>query len=287
MFNGSNVIGGEGCAWSEFLHPLNNHAKLYPNMATVAENLWSELEDIEDPYSNEYLYPRLQEMHKRLDRTNWYLDNIGIGLRHRSFYESVIKKSAMGEDYIPVMVVANLLRPASRVGAAMFNAESPLNFLIDYLYPESITTRKFGEILREIFIERVPRRQERLEDVKEYLNDWINAAQKLEKMLVKKDPPILKDEGNFPLLFFAPVLKDLAKCASQSLSKIEENTWKVDPKCSVKSHHYCGYYHQSVFLGVCDMLSRIIHNDVQLEFVPSECKVTRTHDSVNSTEIPS
>jgi len=274
MLYSKNLIGGEACVWSEYFEPANHHALVYPNLAVMAENFWANLGEMEDPCPTDKLYPQLKELYLRIDRINWFLENIGIDLRHRSAYESQMKEISSEKDYLPVMIIANLLRSHTRVGSSGYSAETKLNQLIDYLYPDSITARKFSEILREIYIEKgvsAIRRKRLLEEVKGYLNDWILASDEV----LKGENAFIELEGNIPLKYFSPPLKELAQCSLESLRNIEENSWKLDEKCSRTARHYCGHIQGKAFLDICDILSRIIHNSVRTGYVPSECKGNR------------
>ncbi len=61
----ARVIGGESCAWGEFLSPENIDSRIWPRNAALAERLWSP-RDVED----------VADMYRRLDRVS-----VGSGTR--------------------------------------------------------------------------------------------------------------------------------------------------------------------------------------------------------------
>ena len=67
----SHIVGGEVCAWGEFLSPENIDSRIWPRTAAIAERFWSPRE-VTDPES---MYDRMESVSKSLEWT---------GITHRS-----------------------------------------------------------------------------------------------------------------------------------------------------------------------------------------------------------
>src|ERR1700685_4644441 len=83
------ILGGEACAWAEFISDENIDSRIWPRAAGGAERLWSpqQTQDVDS------MYARLAEVNEELEQ---------LGLRQRSNMGVMLARMA-GSDEIPAL----------------------------------------------------------------------------------------------------------------------------------------------------------------------------------------
>jgi hexosaminidase len=133
------ILGGESCIWSEYVNAENIDSRIWPRNAAIAERLWSS-EGTNDVAS---MYARMETEATRLE---W------LGLTHRSFQRATLQRMAGSwtpAEFDALRALAQSLeheKDYSREASAVSPPTSltPLNRLVDAVYPESVVSRSFS-----------------------------------------------------------------------------------------------------------------------------------------------
>ena len=125
--------------WSEYVSPENIDSRIWPRTAAIAERLWSP-QDVTDVHS---LYQRLENVSRWLD---W------LGLTHNSSYGPMLRRIAGTNDISVLRTFTDVVEPVkdyNREELAVVEATSlsPLNRVIDATRPESMTARRFANLV--------------------------------------------------------------------------------------------------------------------------------------------
>jgi hexosaminidase len=133
------ILGGESCIWSEYVNAENIDSRIWPRNAAIAERLWSP-EGTNDVAS---MYGRMETEATRLE---W------LGLTHRSFQRTMLQRIAgswTSAEFDALRALAQALeheKDYTREASATTPPTSltPLNRLVDAVYPESEVSRRFS-----------------------------------------------------------------------------------------------------------------------------------------------
>ena len=133
------ILGGEACMWSEYVSSENIDSRIWPRTAAIAERLWSP-QDVTD----------LNSMYQRLENVSRWLD--WLGLTHTSSYGPMLRRIAGTNDISALRTFTDVVEPVkdyNREELAVVEATnlSPLNRVIDATRPESMTARRFGNLV--------------------------------------------------------------------------------------------------------------------------------------------
>jgi hexosaminidase len=134
----SRILGGEACAWAEFLTPDNIDSRVWPRTAAIAERLWSP-PDTQD----------IPSMYRRLRDVSWRLEWLGI--THKSNLLAELARMASTDDIAALRVLADAVRPVDlgtrehtlEAAGVSETSSTPLNRLTDAVAPESEFSNDF------------------------------------------------------------------------------------------------------------------------------------------------
>jgi hexosaminidase len=192
----SRILGGEACAWAEFLTPANVDSRLWPRSAAIAERLWSPAQ------TND-----ISGMYRRLENVSWRLEWLGI--EHESELDAMLGRMTGTDDVAQLHVLAVAVRPvglgprqdADEKAGTEETALTPMNQLVDAARPESESARHFTDLVNALIAGNFKDRQAETQ-VRDQLSLWRD-----------------NDACLQPILASSSVLKELEP-VSQTLSSL-------------------------------------------------------------------
>jgi hexosaminidase len=172
----ARIIGGEACMWAEFVNPDNIESRIWPRTAAIAERLWSP-QDVKD----------VRDMYRRLEYVSRELD--ALGLKHQDNHLAMIRRIAGNQSIIRLKQFADLLVPTGlgpRQRSRKYYSYTPLNRLVDAVFPESDTSRHLNDLVDDALIKKSYSSESSLL-IREMLTGWIDHESLIEiKMLIEE-----------------------------------------------------------------------------------------------------
>ena len=180
------ILGGESCQWAEWITPENADSHIWPRNAVIAERLWSP-QNVTDAAS----------MYNRMDAVS--LDLEWLGLTHRTARQRMLERMAGSTDISSLRVLADVVEPVKDYNrwhdeAGPIDFHAPLTRMIDAVYPESETARRFGELV-QTFIQSGYKDRVAEAQIRSWLILWRDNDAKLHPLLeqsylLKADVPL-------------------------------------------------------------------------------------------------
>ena len=137
----SHVVGGEVCAWGEFLSPENIDSRIWPRTAAVAERFWSP-RDVNN----------VADMYRRLDIVSVWLEQ--DGLQHLSSTNRMLRQISGTEDLGPLATLGKVSSPEGVGIREQMNHHGtpstqliPLVKLTDAVVPDPPYRRQFAALV--------------------------------------------------------------------------------------------------------------------------------------------
>jgi hexosaminidase len=195
------ILGGEACMWSEYVSPENIDSRIWPRTAAIAERLWSP-QDVTDVNS---MYQRLENVSRWLD---W------LGLTHSSSYGPMLRRIAGTNDISALRTFTDVVEPVkdyNREELAVVEATnlSPLNRVIDATRPESMTARRFGNLVNALIEGHAD--SEAKQEVRASLIRWRDNQSNLQPL----------ESQSFLLTEIVPLSQDLTAVATTGLQALD------------------------------------------------------------------
>ena len=195
------ILGGEACMWSEYVSPENIDSRIWPRTAAIAERLWSP-QDVTDVNS---MYQRLENVSRWLD---W------LGLTHSSSYGPMLRRIAGTNDISALRTFTDVVEPVkdyNREELAVVEATnlSPLNRVIDATRPESMTARRFGNLVDALIGGHAD--SEAKQEVRASLIRWRDNQSNLQPL----------ESQSFLLTEIVPLSQDLTAVATTGLQALD------------------------------------------------------------------
>ena len=161
----SHIVGGEVCAWSEFLSPENIDSRIWPRTAAVAERFWSP-RDVNN----------VADMYRRLDIASVWLEQ--DGLQHLSSTNRILRQISGTEDLGPLGTLGKISSPEGVGTREQMNHHGtpntqliPLVKLTDAVVPDPPYRRHFAALVDEL-LNDAPKFNVGVEELTKAFQQW-------------------------------------------------------------------------------------------------------------------
>jgi len=180
--DGTGILGGEACMWSEYVDGVTLDSRIWPRMAVMAERFWSP-KSVTDVNS---MYQRLEPVGRWLEWT---------GIQDRADYLPMLERLAGGAAVDPLLVLGAASEAGGhdvRANAQHYTTLTPLNRFVDAAQPESEPVRHL-----ELAAGRLSRAD--VERLRARFQEWVDNDARFQAMV----------DGNSFLAELAPLSANL------------------------------------------------------------------------------
>jgi hexosaminidase len=167
----ARILGGEATMWTEYTSPENIDSHIWPRTAAIAERLWSP----QQVRNVDSMYRRLAVISLKLE---YY------GLNPRAETNVMLQRMSGNPDPVYLKVLAAVVQPPmgyARGSMAPYTAFTPLNRLVDAVPPESVTARKFNNLVKQIIAGQATAQQ--WQQARQWLVLWRDNDAQLQPLL--------------------------------------------------------------------------------------------------------
>jgi hexosaminidase len=176
----TRVIGGESCAWGEFLSPENIDSRIWPRNAALAERLWSPRD-----------VTNVADMYRRLDHISVALQQ--DGLTHESSTAKMLRQITGTDEPGPVDLLAKVADPfgvSYREQLLVETQLTPLTHLTDAVVPDAPFRRQFAALVDELLSD-APNFSANREELAQNFKQWHDLRPAFQAM--ENRAPVLAD----------------------------------------------------------------------------------------------